>query len=217
MLLQLEARQWDMEQAATEDVLRARLMAHPTLCVGTFCTRTGEALTSLFMQPVDREKMQKVRSWSDCAGSGQAATESASRSLFGISLTSVDPAAVAALEAYIWPLALRSGWREIYLGSPMPGLRAALSQDPGLSAHAYAHAKRRHLPRDPQLRYYYQKGLRDIVAVLPGYFPHGDALDYGVLLRGDMKDIAACAQIAVACGAADLLMHEMQVEEDACV
>jgi hypothetical protein len=189
-LLQLEACQWNPAQAASAAVLRQRLLARPALCVGTFCTDTGQALTSLFMVPVDAARMRSIRSWNDCT---DAAPTSSTRSLFGISLTSIDPQAVRSLEAYIWPLALRAGWQEIYLGSPMPGLHDALRQDPALSAMDYARAQRRGLPRDAQLRYYHRKGLRDIIAVLPGYFPHAQALDYGVLLRGSLHEIAATA------------------------
>jgi hypothetical protein len=193
-LMQLELCQWDSTQAVSPEILRSRLQAHPELCVGTFCRRTGAALTSLFMQPVARAQMQNVRSWKECVLPGSTGiTKYPSRSLFGISLTSIDAQAVRALEAYIWPRMVEAGWEDIYLGSPMPGLRLALGQDPLLSASGYAHAKRRNLPRDAQLRYYHQKGLRDIVAVLPDYFPHADALDYGVLLRGNLRDITTCA------------------------
>lgn len=192
-LMRLEHRQWDAAQAASESAVLSRLRAHPALCFGTFCARTGEALASLFMKPVERDHILRIRNWGDCASSGDDRPAGSSRSLFGISLTSVDPQAVAVLEAHVWPRVCQAGWHEIYLGSPMPGLRHALSQEPFLNAHAYAHSKRGNLPRDAQLRYYHRKGLRDIVAVLPGYFPHGEALNYGVLLRGDLRDIADLA------------------------
>jgi hypothetical protein len=193
-LMQLESYQWDSTQAVRPEIIQARLQAHPELCVGTFCAHTGAALTSLFMKPVARMQMQNVRSWKECVlPGGSGMPKSPSRSLFGISLTSISAQAVGALEAYIWPRMVEAGWEDIYLGSPMPGLRLALRQDPLLSASGYAHAKRRNLPRDAQLRYYHQKGLRDIVAVLPDYFPHADALDYGVLLRGSLRDITSCA------------------------
>lgn len=190
-LLQLESKQWDANQAATDEALRSRLLTHPDLCVGTFCMAKGEALSSLFMRPIQRESVLRARSWSDCtSGPGDTSTGS-SHSLFGISMTSVDPEALRCMEAFIWPKALSSGWQEIYLGSPMPGLRHAIGLDPTLSVNDYAHARRRGLPRDVQLRYYHQKGLTDIVAVLPGYFPYEEALDYGVMLRGSLHDIAA--------------------------
>lgn len=189
-LLRLERRQWDDTQAASAQALRQRMESHPTLCAGTFCGRTGEALCSFFLKPVSRDKIPKIKRWDDGILDG-GSTPKASRSLFGISATSVDPQAFRALEAYLLPRLLRQGWTEIYLGSPMPGLKAALSRDPLLTAQGYAHEKRRHLPRDVQLRYYHGKGFTDIVAVLPGYFPHGDALDYGVLLRGDLRQLVS--------------------------
>jgi hypothetical protein len=211
-LLQLESRQWDAEQAATQEALHKRIIGHPTLCVGAFCADTGEALCSLFLKPVEKEKMQHLRSWADCAGDLAGSTHSSSRSLFGISMTCVDPAAMAAMDRFFWPTVLRGGWLEVYLGSPMPGLRKALSQDPNLTAADYAHGKQRKLPRDPQLRYYHRKGLPDIVAVLPGYFPHGDSLDYGVLIRGSTRDIAKCSGVAVATEETDAPWHETQGE-----
>lgn len=45
----------------------------------------------------------------------------------------------------------------------------------------------RHPPghaQDPQLRYYWQKGFKTIVACKPDYFPHAASLDYGVVVRG---------------------------------
>ena len=43
-LLRLEARQWNAEQSADATAMCRRIKAHPELCVGAFCTRTGEAL-----------------------------------------------------------------------------------------------------------------------------------------------------------------------------
>jgi hypothetical protein len=193
-LLQLEGCQWNSAQSASADVLRQRLLARPQFSVGTFCADTGQALTSLFMKPIDPAQMRSIRSWDDCAKQAQVeAPTNRTRSLFGISLTSINPMAVRHLESYIWPLALQAGWQEIYLGSPMPGLHNALRQDPTMSVMDYACAKRRGLPRDAQLRYYHRKGLREIIAVLPGYFPHAQALDYGVLLRGNLHEIAVTA------------------------
>lgn len=190
-LLRLEVQQWSEAQAADAQAMQDRMEAYPELCVGSFCGETGEALCSLFMRPVEREIIFNVRSWDECAGHLVPGQSSSSRSLFGISLTSLDPEAMRAMEAYIWPQLLRQGWREIFLGSPMPGLFQALRQDPTVTVNDYARGKRRQLPRDVQLRYYHQKGLTDIVTVLPSYFPHPASLDYGALLRGDLVDVAA--------------------------
>jgi hypothetical protein len=199
-LLRLEAQQWDDVQAADAQAMQKRLLAHPELCVGTFCVQTGEALASLFLKPFAPEQIDQVRRWTDCADGAHLhpVAANSTRSLFGISLTSVDQHAINALGAFFWPHALKQGWREVYLGSPMPGLRLAMHQDASLNANDYARAKRgrSRVPRDVQLRYYHQKGLLDIVAVLPDYFPHQESLDYGVLLRGDLQHVAERASAA---------------------
>jgi hypothetical protein len=183
-LLRLEARQWDAQQSADATAMCRRIKAHPELCVGSFCTRTGEALASLFMKPIRPDEVARAESWYDCAGAGLHPRASSTRSLFGISLTSTDGAAAWELIRFFWPHALKNGWREIYLGSPLPGLARALRQDPALSPHAYARMTRRGLPLDPQLRYYHRRGFKELVAVKPDYFPHAASLDHGAVLRG---------------------------------
>ena len=183
-LLRLEARQWDGEQSADATAMCRRIKAHPNLCVGSFCTRTGEALASLFMKPIEADEVERARSWYDCAALDGRARASATRSLFGISLTSTDGAAVWELIRFFWPHALKNGWREIYLGSPVPGFARALRAMPTLSADVYARMTRRGLPLDPQLRYYHRRGFKDLVAVKPDYFPHTASLDHGAVLRG---------------------------------
>lgn len=183
-LLRLEVRQWDGEQSADATAMCRRIKAHPNLCVGSFCTRTGEALASLFMKPIHADDIARAKSWYDCAALDGRARPSSTRSLFGISLTSTDGAAVWALIRFFWPHALREGWREIYLGSPVPGYARAVRATPALSADAYARMKRRGLPLDAQLRYYHQRGFKDLVAVKPDYFPHAASLDHGAVLRG---------------------------------
>lgn len=184
-LLELETRQWMDHQAADAQTLRQRIEAHPQLCVGSFCARSGEALASLFMRPIDPFEIQHARSWADCAAArpGRTANDS-TNSLFGISLTSVNPDAASALFDFFWPHALKGGWRDIYLGSPIPGLAKALLANPGLDVERYVHSRRGGLPRDAQLRYYHRKGFKQIVAVVPDYFPHEASMNYGVLLRG---------------------------------
>ncbi len=183
-LLRLESRQWTQVQAASAYALNARLRAHPDLCVGVFDPRTGEAMASLFMKPIVHADVLRARCWGDCAADGRPHTAGDTNCLFGVSLTSVDPQAVEALFEFFWPYALKNNWREIYLGSPAPGLKRALACEPTLDVATYVHSRRNGLPRDPQLRYYYQKGFTDIVAVLPDYFPHAESLDYGVLIKG---------------------------------
>jgi len=81
-------------------------------------------------------------------------------------------------------LALKRGWRYIYLGSPVPGLRDWMAARPEGHVEDYVHARRRGLPLDPQLRYYASRGFDRIVSIKRDYFPHERSLDYGVLLRG---------------------------------
>jgi len=183
-LLRLEARQWDAEQSADATAMCRRIKAHPELCVGSFCTRTGEVLASLFMKPVRPDDVARAQSWYDCASVDARAASPGARSLFGISLTSTDGAAVWELIRFFWPHALKKGWREIYLGSPLPGLARALRTQPALSPETYAGMKRRGLPLDPQLRYYHRRGFKDLVAVKADYFPHAASLDHGAVLRG---------------------------------
>ncbi len=184
-LLQLEERQWETHQAASAEALRQRIEKHPELCIGSFCVHGGEAFASLFMRPISQPELEQARSWADCAsGTHQAQASKRCASLFGISLTSVDPQAALALFDFFWPHALKNGWRDIYLGSPIPGLQRALAADPNLDIHTYVHTKRGGLPRDTQLRYYHRKGFQQIVSVLPDYFPHEASLNHGVLLRG---------------------------------
>jgi hypothetical protein len=181
----LERRQWAAHQAADAAVMLQRMQAHPALCLGAFCADTGEALASLFMKPVSRAAIERARCWEDCARiDASPAHDGPARALFGISLTSVDGDAAWALIRFFWPHALKHGWREIYLGSPLPGFRRARQLEYQLAAEHYARTRRGGLPADPQLRYYHRKGFKEIVAVRPGYFPHEASLDHGAVLRG---------------------------------
>ncbi|MBW8831292.1 MAG: hypothetical protein JF606_18080 [Burkholderiales bacterium] len=182
-LLRLEARQWSPEQAADEPSLRQRILTYPGLCVGSFCSHTGEAVSSLFMRPIHRDDLGRMRQWADVADLGSATFES-TRSLLGISLTSVDPRGAWGMIQFFWPHALKQGWRDIYLGSPIPGLKQAMLSDPQLTVQHYVLQRKRGLPRDPQLRYYHRMGFRHLVALKSDYFPHPSSLNYGVLLRG---------------------------------
>jgi len=180
-LLDLEHEKWQAYQAASRADLRMRLEAHPDLAMGAFCTRTGRILASLFLKPVPDDFHRRAATWKDCV---HMPAPRSTASLFGISLSSRDSSGVDALFRFFWPRALKSGWRHIYLGSPLPGLREWLQRHPHARVGDYAHARRGRLPLDPQMRYYHAHGFTDIVAVKPGYFPHERSLDHGVLLRG---------------------------------
>jgi hypothetical protein len=185
-LLELERRQWQAHQAASAATLTQRIRLHPRLSVGAFCSQSGAALCSLFMRPIGDTQVAALRqgaAWHECeAASAHAAQQR--RDLFGISLTSVDTRAVRDVMAFFYPYALRSGWRRIYLGSPMPGLTDALNREPGLKPADYAARHRGRLPLDPQLRYYHRHGFKTLVAVAPDYFPHADSLNHGAILMG---------------------------------
>lgn len=180
-LMELEREKWNDDQAASQDDLCARIDAHPDLAVGAFCTRSGRLLASLFMRPVADDFYRHVQTWDDCVRAPLPATSS---TLFGISLSSRNGDGVEALLKFFWPIALKRGWRHIYLGSPVPGLRDWLAEHPEGRVEDYVQAQRAGLPLDPQLRYYRSRGFSKIVAVKANYFPHERSLDYGVLLRG---------------------------------
>jgi hypothetical protein len=130
--------------------------------------------------------------WQECAAQQP---EKKTRDLFGISFSSCRPEAGDALFEFFWPHALKAGWRHIYLGSPVPGLRKWLAKHPDGSVYRYVYSRAKKkggksgdraagLPRDPQLRYYHHRGFRKIVYIRPDYFPHEDSHDFGVLIRG---------------------------------
>lgn len=182
-LMALERAVWEPHQAASAKDIRARLARHPALCIGAFCARSGAALASLFAKPVDRARIHRARSWRECVDD-ESVGGSRSKALFGISLSSRSAEAARAIFEFFWPHALKGGWREMYLGSPIPGLRAWVEAHPGRPVEEYVYATCRKLPRDPQLRYYFQRGFQRIVAVCPQYFPHAESLDYGVIVGG---------------------------------
>lgn len=184
-LLELERAKWEPGQAADAPMLRLRIARFPDLCLGAFCPDTGSALASLFLRPVDPAIFTAPTRWEAAAHAGCAAEE-ATRSLFGISLSSKRADAVQGIFRYFYPRALKAGWRDVYLGSPIPGLRQAREADPSLPVWKYVHARQRcdpRAPRDAQLRYYFRKGFREIVSIQQDYFPHAASLDYGVILR----------------------------------
>lgn len=183
-LLVLEHQQWTPRQAASAEQMQQRMEVYPELCLGAFCPDSGAALASAFLRPVRRAEVARARTWEDCASlDGSRQPKDGCRSLFGISLTSVHPGAVRPMMQFMWVQAMQQGWRDIYLGSPVPGLRRALQRNPMLEVEDYVRGRRHGLPVDPQLRYYHGKGFREIVAVRRDYFPHEESLDYGAVLR----------------------------------
>jgi hypothetical protein len=188
-LLELERSKWEPHQAADHDALLQRIQTFPTLCIGSFCAQDGQALASLFLRPVSSAVFTAPTRWEHTASALTAPylEGQQQRSLFGISLSSNDAQAVGEIFRFFYPRALKAGWRDIYLGSPIPGFRKALGQNSQLSVWQHVHAKRKFHgdePLDPQLRYYFKKGFRQIVSIHENYFPHTESLDYGVVLRG---------------------------------
>lgn len=183
-LIDLEHRVWEPHQAASATEMAARIARHREYAVGVFCPRSGRALASAFGRPADPESLRQSSSWQACACGFGASESRRHTALFGISLSSVDADAAKAVFEYMWPMALKNGLRECYLGSPIPGLSAWREQNPDLPVEAYVFSKRGGLPRDRQLRYYYKRGFTRIVGVRANYFPHAASLDYGVLIGG---------------------------------
>ncbi|WP_136417213.1 hypothetical protein [Herbaspirillum sp. ST 5-3] len=186
-LMDLEHSKWELQQVAGRELMLQRISAYPELSIGTFCARTGQSLASLFMRPVNPAIFTAPTKWETAARvDGACAAHSCGRSLFGISLSSNHPEAVKAIFKFFYPRALKAGWRDVYLGSPIPGFRKARQKNPDLSVWEYVHAKRNfHAdePLDPQLKYYFMKGFRQIISIQENYFPHAESLNYGVILR----------------------------------
>lgn len=184
-LMTLERRQWSGEQLPSEETLLARIHSHPRWCLGVFCTISGDALASAFLIPINAADMHKAKSWGYCT---QLAIEGSApmNALFGVSLTSIDPEAGRAIFEHLLPRALKAGFTEVYLGSPIPGFARAKARNGDLTAEQYVRKKRRcgKRPADPQLFYYYNHGCHDIIRVCEDYFPHKASLDYGVIVRG---------------------------------
>lgn len=183
-LMELEHSVWAPNQAACAADLCERISRHPQLAIGAFCSRTGRVLASLFAKPAYRKAIAQATNWQECVNSVVPIADKPASALFGISLSSLDSRAAKAVFEFFWPYALKNGWCEMFLGSPVPGLRDWVRRNLGKPVEDYIFAKRNGLPCDPQLRYYYQKGFRQIVAVRPNYFPHEASLDYGVVLGG---------------------------------
>lgn len=180
-LLSLEQEKWATGQAASAQELTKRIETYPQLSIGAFCPRTGTLLASLFLKPAPIDLPRREMSWKECV---ESPVPRHSTALFGISLSSRALAGVDAILTFFWPIALAGGWRHVYLGSPIPGLRVWLDRNPGKQVAEYVQLRRNGAPRDPQLCYYHEHGFRTVVRITRDYFPHHGSLDYGVILRG---------------------------------
>jgi hypothetical protein len=172
-----------------------RIERYPRYCCGAFSKDSGEALGSLFVMPVCKERLLAAGTWAETANL-EVEPPADTPSLFGISLTSADWHAVDALIKFFLPLALEDGRQEVYLGSPLPGLRAWRRRNPDVPIDDYVFAKRDGRPIDPQLYYYQEKGFTTIEAAKPNYFPHERSLDYGAIIRADLSVMAAALGVA---------------------
>jgi hypothetical protein len=179
-LLLLERHVWTAEQAASAGDMARRIERHPEFCIAAFCPDTGQALASLFARPTCRVALSRAENWVECA-SGDV-PDGRYDALFGISLSSRDPQAAKGIFEYIWPVLLKNGVKTAYLGSPIPGLRRWLEENPDGKVADYVHAKQRGMPLDRQLRYYATRGFTEIIDIKPDYFPHEESLDYGVMI-----------------------------------
>ncbi len=193
-LLLLEQKKWSTEQAASRELLCERIELMPRLSIGAFCVETGQALASLFMTPFDEQCLRFPLKWSRCADLRKW-VDIRSEALFGLSFTSVRPDAGDAIFEFFWPKAIKAGWKRIYLGSPVPGFAKARTYAPDLDIEQYMWSVTNstdQMPLDPQLRYYYKRGFKEIVRVEEKYFPHPASLDYGVILRGYVPMSGCC-------------------------
>ena len=112
-LLVLERKKWDDTQAASAQAMAERIAAHPALCLGAFCPRTGEALASLFLKPISLAQLQHARSWADCVAPAGPGGGPPRRAPHGSRQRSISPDAGGAIFAFFWPRALQAGWRHI--------------------------------------------------------------------------------------------------------
>jgi hypothetical protein len=182
-LLILENHKWENDQAANAQTILQRIKAFPDFCVGAFCSTTGRALASLFMKPTTLEDLNFQPTWEEAASIHHDSVPKKSNALFGISLSSVNHEAVTKIFEFYWPYLLKFGYQDIYLGSPLPGLKSWLEENPGRKIYEYVKTKRSKLPNDPQLRYYYKKGFKQVTAVKAKYFPHQKSLDHAAIIR----------------------------------
>ncbi len=186
-LIELEKIKWEDNQAASKETLTRRIKKYPKLCIGAFDKKDDQIKASLFMKPISKIDIQNKQSWSELAETSLNEAEAVKTDLlFGTSLSSRDAEAVQAVMQFFLPQAIKAGWREIYLGIPIPGFRKWLSRHPEGAVHDYVYSTRQGLPLDPQLRHYHKLGFRKIISIKPNYFPHAGSLDYGVFMSAEV-------------------------------
>ncbi|MGW6725665.1 hypothetical protein ACWF9G_07150 [Nocardia sp. NPDC055029] len=179
----MERTKWDHEQAATAEELFARIDQLPEHAAGAFSQDGDRLLASMFARPVTKETIREAENWRACAYA-PLPPHGSTDCLFGVSLTSTSSAAAGALFRSFLPQLAELGYRNLYGGSTVPGLREWIKANPEGSPLSYVRATNDDgAPIDRQLRYYYLNGFTTIVSVKPNYFPHPQSLDYGVVIH----------------------------------
>jgi hypothetical protein len=185
-LIELENKKWEENQAASKETILKRIKKYPKLCVGAFDKTDGNIKASLFMKPITKCDLQKKYSWVEFSNLTDEPNDENTAMLFGTSLSSCDSSAVHAILHFFLPQAIKAGWREIYLGSPIPGFQRWLLNNPNGSVNDYVNNTRRGLPLDPQLRHYHKMGFKKIIAIKSDYFPHESSLNHGVFISANI-------------------------------
>jgi hypothetical protein len=182
-LVEMERAKWDDEQAATAKELRERIDQLPQYAAGAFAEDEDRLLASMFARPVAMETIREAESWRACAYASLPPRGSTD-CLFGVSLTSISSSAAEALFQSFLPQLGELGYRNLYGGSTVPGLREWIKANPEGSPTSYVRGTNDDgTPLDRQLRYYYLNGFTTIVSVKPNYFPHPQSLDYGAVIH----------------------------------
>ncbi|MFE6925378.1 hypothetical protein ACFVAV_30495 [Nocardia sp. NPDC057663] len=182
-VVEMERAKWDDQQAATAEDLFDRIDQLPQHAAGAFARDGDRLLATMFARPVTRETIQEAENWRACAYAPLPPPGSTD-CLFGVSLTSTSSSAAEALFRSFLPQLAAMGYRNLYGGSTVPGLREWIKANPEGSPTSYVYATNDDgTPLDRQLRYYYLNGFTTIVSVKPHYFPHPQSLDYGAVIR----------------------------------
>ncbi|WP_143861354.1 hypothetical protein [Nocardia amikacinitolerans] len=182
-LVDMERAKWDHEQGATAEELFERIDQLPQHAAGAFERSGGRLLASMFARPVTMTTIRESESWRACAYAPLPPPGSTD-CLFGVSLTSTSACAAEALFRSFLPQLALLGYRNLYGGSTVPGLREWIKANPEGSPTSYVYATNEDgMPLDRQLRYYHLNGFRTIIALKPNYFPHPQSLDYGAVIH----------------------------------
>lgn len=182
-LVKMEHAKWDHEQAATAEELYGRIDRLPQHAAGAFADDGDRLLASMFARPVTMETIREAESWRACAYA-PLPPPGGTDCVFGVSLTSTSSSAAEALFRSFLPQLAVLGYRNLYGGSTVPGLREWIKANPEGSPTSYVRGTNADgTPLDRQLRYYYLNGFTTIVSVKPNYFPHPQSLDYGAVIH----------------------------------